>query len=191
MKSFLLLVGLAACQALAHAAPDSYPSKLIRLLVGYPAGGAVDTVARVLAEKLGPMQGQSVIVENRPGATGNIAGEAVAHAPADGYTLYMETNINPVSVSLFKQLSYDPVRDLAPVPNVVEAQTVLVSATELPIQSMKQLLSFAQEHPGKVSYASTGEGSTGHLGGVLLSNVAKGEVAMYADLVKNAGITPQ
>lgn len=172
MKRILLAICLLTVQALAHGASVGYPAKPIRLFVGYPAGGAVDTVARLLAGKLGPMLGQTVIVENRPGATGNIAGDAVAHSAPDGYTLYMGTTINAVSVSLFKNLNYDPVRDLTQIANIVEAQTVLVSSPDLPVKSMKELIAYGKEHPGKVTYASTGLGSTGHLAGVLLSNVA-------------------
>ncbi|OWT61715.1 Bug family tripartite tricarboxylate transporter substrate binding protein [Candidimonas nitroreducens] len=172
MKRNVVAICLLLLHALAFAAPDAYPSRPVHLLVGYPAGGAVDTVARLLAEKLGPLLGQPIVVENKPGATGNIAGAIVAHAPADGYTLYMGTSINAVSVSLFKKLSYDPVRDLAPVANVVEAHTVLASSMALPVKSTKELIAYAKAHPGRVTYASTGIGSTGQLSGVLFSRLA-------------------
>lgn len=158
--------------AAAAAAPSDYPQRSIRLLVGYPAGGAVDLAARVLAERLGPLLGQSIVVENRPGATGNIAADLAAHSPPDGYTLYMGTSINAVSVNLFKNLPYDPVKDFAPVANIVESQTILVSGPGFPVKSLKELVQYAKAHPGKVTYASTGNGSSPHLSAVLLSNMA-------------------
>lgn len=172
MRHVLALCCLLILPVLSNAAPDAYPQRPIRLLVGYPAGGAVDLVARVLAEKLGSLLGQQVVVENRPGATGNIAAEIAAHAPADGYTLYMGTSINAVSATLFKKLAYDPLRDFSPVANVVEAQTVLVSSPHFPSRTLGELVEYAKAHPGKVTYASTGEGSSPHLSAVFLSKMA-------------------
>src|SRR5688572_32616541 len=104
-----------ACVAFAvlgtAASAQQYPAKPLRLLVGYPAGGAVDVTSRVIAERLGTLLGQQVVVDNRPGATGNIAADMLAKSPPDGYTIYMGTAINAVSVRLFKNLPYDPVRD--------------------------------------------------------------------------------
>jgi len=169
---YILALCCLIVSGLANAGPDAYPERPLRILVGYPAGGAVDLIARVLGDKLAPALGQSIVVENRPGATGNIAAEMAARAPADGYTLYMGTSINAVSANLFKKLGYDPVRDFAPVANVVEVQTVLASSLQFPGKTLKGLVEYAKANPGKVTYATTGEGSTPHLTAVLLSNLA-------------------
>jgi tripartite-type tricarboxylate transporter receptor subunit TctC len=154
------------------AAADTYPSRPIRLLVGYPAGGAVDLLARVVGERIGQRLGQAVVVEDRPGATGNIAATLLANSPPDGYTLYVGTSINAVSLSLFKKLSYDPVRDFAPITQTVEAQTILVEGPSLRAKSFHELIALAKASPGKITYASTGDGSTPHLAAVMYSNLA-------------------
>ena len=149
-----------------------YPDRPIRMLVGYPAGGSVDASARVLAERLGPLLGQPVLIENRAGATGNIAADALVKAAPDGYTIYMGTSINAVSVSLFKNLSYDPVRDFAPVSKVVVSPSVLVLHPAVPAASVRELVAHAKANPGKLTYATTGAGSSPHLCAELFSTLA-------------------
>ena len=149
-----------------------YPDRPIRMLVGYPAGGSVDASARVLAERLGPLLGQPVLIENRAGATGNIAADALVKAAPDGYTIYMGTSINAVSVSLFKNLSYDPVRDFAPVSKVVVSPSVLVLHPSVPATSVRELVAHAKANPGKLTYATTGAGSSPHLCAELFSTLA-------------------
>ena len=160
--------GLAAAPALAQA----YPNKPVRMLVGYPPGGSVDASARVVAERLGPLLGETVLVENRAGATGNIAAEALTKAAPDGYTIYMGTTINAVSVSLFKNLPYDPVRDFAPVSKVVVSPSILVVHPSVPANNVRELVAYAKANPGKLAYASTGAGSSPHLCAELFASLA-------------------
>ena len=162
------VLGFAALTALAQ----TYPNKPIRMLVGYPPGGSVDASARILAERLGPLLGQTVLVENRAGATGNIAAEALTKAAPDGYTIYMGTTINAVSVSLFKNLPYDPVRDFAPVSKVVISPSILVVHPSVPANNVRELVAYARANPGKLAYASTGAGSSPHLCAELFSSLA-------------------
>ena len=162
------VLGFAAVTALAQ----TYPNRPIRMLVGYPPGGSVDASARILAERLGPALGQTVLVENRAGATGNIAAEALTKAAPDGYTIYMGTTINAVSVSLFKNLPYDPVRDFAPVSKVVVSPSILVVHPSVPANNVRELVAYARANPGKLAYASTGAGSSPHLCAELFSSLA-------------------
>ncbi len=162
------VLGFAAVTALAQ----TYPNRPIRMLVGYPPGGSVDASARILAERLGPLLGQTVLVENRAGATGNIAAEALTKAAPDGYTIYMGTTINAVSVSLFKNLPYDPVRDFAPVSKVVVSPSILVVHPSVPANNVRELVAYARANPGKLAYASTGAGSSPHLCAELFSSLA-------------------
>ena len=167
-KLICAALGFAAVTALAQ----TYPNRPIRMLVGYPPGGSVDASARILAERLGPLLGQTVLVENRAGATGNIAVEALAKAPPDGYTIYMGTTINAVSVSLFKNLPYDPVRDFAPVSKVVVSPSILVVHPSVPANNVRELVAYARANPGKLAYTSTGAGSSPHLCAELFSSLA-------------------
>ena len=169
---FTTAVAVALGVASAAALAQSYPLKPIRLLVGYPAGGSVDATSRVIAERLGPLVGQQVIVDNRPGATGNIAADLLVKAPPDGYTLYMGTVINAVSVSLFKSLPYDPVRDFAPVSLTVTTPSILVVNPSIPAKTVKELVAVARKNPGKLTYATTGPGSSPHLCAEMMSSMA-------------------
>ncbi len=162
------VLGVAAVTAVAQ----TYPNRPIRMLVGYPPGGSVDASARILAERLGPALGQTVLVENRTGATGNIAAEALTKAAPDGYTIYMGTTINAVSVSLFRNLPYDPVRDFAPVSKVVISPSILVVHPSVPANNVRELVAYARANPGKLAYASTGAGSSPHLCAELFSSLA-------------------
>ena len=171
----LLAVTFLACtlclvSALAQA--QQYPTKAITLLVGYPPGGSVDATARVVAEQLSLMLKQPVVVTNRPGATGNIAAEQLAKAAPDGHTLYVGTSINAVSVSLFKSLPYDPVKDFAPISKLVESPSVLVVSPTVPAKNVKELVALAKASPGKLTYATTGPGSSPHLCAELFSTLA-------------------
>lgn len=165
---FWALFWLSPAPSLAQA----YPDRPIRMLVGYPAGGSVDASARAVAERLGPMLGQPVLIENRAGATGNIAAELLTKAAPDGYTLYMGTSINAVSVSLFKSLAYDPVRDFAPVSKVVVSPSVLVVHPSVPAKNVRELIAYARANPGKLTYGTTGAGSSPHLSAELFSTLA-------------------
>jgi tripartite-type tricarboxylate transporter receptor subunit TctC len=142
---------------------QTYPTKPVRLVVGWPPGGAADGVARPLALKLSEALGQPVVVENRPGATGTIGATLVAKSPADGYTLLHGSSNEPV-LSPYEKMPYDPVDDFAPVSTVISFPSVLVVHPSLPVKSMQELIAFMRARPGKLNFATTGLG-TSHLVG--------------------------
>jgi len=165
------LFGLAPTAQAQDAAKD-YPSRVITLVVPYAAGGSSDTRARQLAEKIGGYLGKTVIVDNKPGAGGNIGTEFIARAAPDGYTIGIG-NFAPMAVNkaLFAKLNYDPVKDLAPVILIERGPLVLVvSADKSPHKSLKDLLAYAKANDGKLSYASAGAGGSFHLAGELLED---------------------
>lgn len=157
-------VGLAAFAAPAAHAQSAYPSKPITLVVPFPPGGPTDLVARVLAQKMGEQMGQQFIVDNRGGANGNIGSALVAKAPADGYTVLYNTSSIVLSPALYKSLSYDVQRDLAPVALTATVPLALVVNPSLPVNSMKEFVDYAKANPGKLSYGSAGSGNITHLG---------------------------
>jgi tripartite-type tricarboxylate transporter receptor subunit TctC len=150
----LLLGGLAST---AHA--QSYPTRMVRIIVPYPAGGATDILARILAEKLTAMMGQTFLVENRPGASGNLGFGYVAKADPDGYTLLMGTANMTIAPAFSDNLPYDPVKDFAPVATVVSSQNLLVIRPDLPAKDVKELIAYAKANPGKLNYGSSGIGT--------------------------------
>lgn len=176
----LQLVGTAFAQSI-------YPNKSMRIVVGYPPGGTADQLARVLSEGVGKILGQNVIVENRPGANGNLAADFVAKSPADGYTLLM-TAPGPVSVNMhvYTSLPFDPKTAFSPIARVAIAPLVLVVNKQLPVQNLKELLAYAKANPSKASYASQGNASSGHLAMELL----KSRTAMQAEHVPYKGSSP-
>jgi len=153
----------------AHAQAQNYPTKPIKMLVGYSAGGSVDATARIIAERLGPALGGTVLVENRVGATGNIAANAAARAEPDGYTLFMSTSITTVSQSMVKNLGYHPLTSFAPISRAIYASSFLVTHPSVPANNVKQLVEYAKANPGKLTYATTGAGGSPHLSAELLS----------------------
>ena len=156
---WILLAALSALPALAQ----NYPSRPIRLVVGFTPGGGVDINARLLAPKLAEYLGQQVIVENKPGAGTNIANEFVARSPADGYTLLVNTAALAINMSLYSKLPFDAIRDFAPVSVFSESPNVLVTNAKLPVTSVKELVDSARKSPGKLNYSSAGVGTTQHL----------------------------
>ena len=157
--------------------PASYPQKTIRFVVPYPAGGPLDQVARALSEKLKESLGQAVIVDNKPGAGGNIGADIVAKAAPDGYTLLMgAVATHAINPYLYAKMPYDANKDFAPVTRIATVPNVLVmnpdTANKLGIQSVADLISFAKKNPGKLNYASGGNGSAGHLAGELFKTRA-------------------
>lgn len=152
-----------------HALAQPYPAKSIRLIIGYAAGGGTDTVGRVIAQKLSEGLGRQVIVDNRPGANGNIATEIAVRAPPDGYTILMG-NIGPIAVNphLYK-LTFDPLRELAPITLIALAPLLVVVHPSLPVNSLQDLIALARKEPGKLSYSSAGVGSSNHLAGALFN----------------------
>lgn len=164
------------CALPAGAAPD-YPSKPVRLIVPYVAGGAADITARVLAAQMSKDMGATIVVENKPGANGMIGTDFVAKSAPDGYTLLLDASgplvVNP---SLYKKTPYDPVADLAPISQVTSYQYVLVVPEQSPIKSIDELLAAARNKPGAVTYGSAGVGAGGHLAGELLAVQTKSEL---------------
>lgn len=148
---------------------QSYPTKPIRVLVGFAAGGSTDLVARLSAAKLNAALGQSVIVENRPGAGGNIAAEMVAKSPPDGHLLLVAPSAFAVNPSLYKRTPYDAIKDFAPITAVSTYMLFLVCHPSLPVRSVKELIALAKARPGQLNYSSAGTGTTTHISGELLS----------------------
>ena len=164
--------GLPSAQA--QAVPPDYPSKPIHFVVPFPPGGPLDTIARVLGEKMSAAWGQPVVVENRPGAGGGIGAEFVARAPADGYTLLMgAVSTHAINVSLYRKLPYDPLTDFIPVTQVAVVPNVLVLNPGVPANSVGELIALARARPGTLNFASGSNGSTGHLAGELFKSMAK------------------
>jgi len=144
-----------------------YPTRPVRLIVGFPAATATDVVARIIANALGPKLGQQVVVENRPGAGSNIGAQTVARAAPDGYELLGMTISNVVNATLYKDLSFDIVKDFEPVVATFKAPLVLVVSPNLGIKTVPELIAYAKAHPGKLNYASFGNGSAPHINGEL------------------------
>ncbi len=162
------VVLLLACPAQAQ----NYPLRPVRLVVPFSAGGAADVPGRILTPRLSEALGHQVVVDNRPGAGSTIGAELVARAPADGYTLLMISNTHFVSAALYKKLAYDAVSDYAPVTQVTSAPNVIVVHPSLPVKTVKELMALAKANPGKIDYASSGNGSTQHLTGALFCKMA-------------------
>jgi tripartite-type tricarboxylate transporter receptor subunit TctC len=184
-----LVFGLFACPATAQ----TYPTKPVRMMVPFPAGGGSDTMGRIVGNKLSERLGQQIVVENRPGAAGSIGADIVARAPADGYTLLLGStselvqypNVNP-------KIPYDPVRDFTPITLVGTIPLVLVVHPSLPVKNVKDLVALAKGRPGEINFGSAGQGATTHLavelfillGKVKLTHVPyKGSPQAVADLV--------
>ena len=172
--SMLLAGGALLASLVAYAQP--YPSHSIKIVVPYAAGGAVDIVARTIGQPLAEALKQPVIVDNRPGASANIGMEAVAKAASDGYTLLMASNGIATNMALFPNLPFDGRRDFAPIAKIGYAPLVIVVPASSPIKSLKDLLAMAKAEPGKLTYASAGNGSSGHLAGELLKSAAKVDI---------------
>ena len=191
------LAGLVVAFALAGAgakAEEKYPSKPVRIIVSFSAGGPTDIVARVMGAKMGDLLGQQFVVENRVGAGGNIGADQVAKSPPDGYTLLMATvSTHAINPGLYRNMPYDPVRDFAPVAQIGVTPTLLGVHPSLPATDLKSLVALVKENPGKYTYGSSGLGSILHLcgeqfkalaGGINVVHVPyRGSAPMMSDLV--------
>src|SRR5437868_3099932 len=142
---------------------QSYPSKPIRVIVPFAAGGAVDVLARLVSAKMSESVGQPVIIENRAGAAGNVAADAVAKSPPDGYTILQNTNGQAISPSLYRSLPFDAVKDFVPVTQLVASQLLRVATPSLPAKSVQELIALAKAKPGSLNYGMTGIGNPLHL----------------------------
>jgi len=162
-----MIATLAACPSLAAA--QAYPVRTVRIIDVFPPGGSTDVVARVLAGKIGPVLGQTFVIENRPGAGGNLGAELAAKAAADGYTLLIGLSIGlAASATLYPNLPYDALKDFAPVAGVGTSTYLLVAHPSLPVRSVKEMIALARARPGQLHYASAGTASGAHLTGELL-----------------------
>ena len=156
----------------AHAQPQPYPSRPIRIVVPFGPGGFTDVVARILQKELGASIGQPIIVENKPGAGSTIGTSEVAKAKPDGYTLVMISTTHVITPHLYKEVPYDPIKDFTPVMKLGEGPYVLVTHPSLGVKSVAELIALARREPGKIDYASSGNGSSQHLVGALFVTMA-------------------
>ncbi len=183
-----LIVGAAGAQRALSAEPARglsadpiqvsvpYPTRAIHIVVPFPPGGAVDAIARGIGQRISEQTAQSVIIDNRPGGSANLGTELVAHALADGYTLLMGANGLATNMTLFPQLSFDALRDFAPIARIGEAPVVLVVPVESHLRTLAELISVARAKPGQLSYGSAGNGSSNHLAGEMLKSAAQIDV---------------
>jgi tripartite-type tricarboxylate transporter receptor subunit TctC len=184
----LLATGPAAAQA-------AYPSKTITIVVPFSAGGTTDILARIVGQALNTELGQTVVVDNRAGAGGNIGAQAASRATADGYTLFMGTvGTHAINASLYKKMPFDPVKDFAPLTRVANVPNLLVANPAQPFKTVKEMIAYAKAHPGKLNFGSSGGGSSIHLSGELFKSMAqvdmqhipyKGSAPAVTDLLGN------
>ena len=174
---FTFLLGVAAgiisMPAVAADRASDYPNKPIRFLLGQATGGGQDIISRALAQKLTETLGQSVIVDNRPGASGNLAAAVAAKAAPDGYTALIVSSTFAINPTLYKDLPFDQKKDLRPVTQIASAAFILLAHPSLPIGSVKELIAYAKDKPGQLNYASGGIGNSGHLAAALFCSLAK------------------
>jgi tripartite-type tricarboxylate transporter receptor subunit TctC len=193
-RNFLHLAAVAAALPAAPriARAQAYPSRPVRIIVGFPAGGTGDIVARLIGQWLSERLAQPFIVENRPGAAGNIAAEAVVRAPADGHTLLLMVATHAVNASLFDKLSFNLNRDIAPIAGLIRSPLVLEVHPSVPVKSVPEFIAHAKANPSKLTMASFGVGSTSHVAGELFKMMAgidllhvpyRGAGPMLTDLV--------
>jgi tripartite-type tricarboxylate transporter receptor subunit TctC len=169
MKLFTYLLALSSALAWAQ----DYPSKPVRMVVGFPPGGGTDVVARILQPRLTELLGQTIVIDNRPGATGTVAAGQVAKATPDGYTIMMgHVSVNAIAPSLFANLPYDVNRDFAPIALAASVPHLVVVHPSLPVTTLKELVAYLKAQPGKLTYPSAGNGSMPHLAGEVFQAMA-------------------
>jgi tripartite-type tricarboxylate transporter receptor subunit TctC len=178
-----LLLAWSACAAWGQA----WPSKPIRMVVAFPPGGPTDIVSRVIAQRLSEQLGQQVIIDNKPGAGGNIAAELIANAPADGHTLFYNTSAVVIGPALYSKVNYDTLKDFAPVALTASVPMVLVVNPNLPARSVKEFLDLARSKPGQLNYSSSGTGTITHLASAMLST----QTGIQTQHVPYKGSAPQ
>ena len=154
------------------AVAQTYPGKQVRFIVGFPAGGATDVVARSISQHLSEALGQPVVVDNRAGAASNIAAEMVATAPKDGHTIFMGTVSTAINPSLYKKLAYNALKDFAAVTQVTDTPFMFVTHPSLPVRNVKEFIALAKAKPGQLNYGSAGNGSGGHLFTAMFGSMA-------------------
>jgi tripartite-type tricarboxylate transporter receptor subunit TctC len=173
-------------------AAQTYPTRQVRLIVGFPAGGGADIQARIMAQWLSERLGQSIIIENRPGAATNIAIQTAINSPPDGYTLAFVSSANAINATLYEKLNFNFLRDIAPVARLVRQPLVIVVNPSVPARTVAELIAYAKGNPGKISMASYGTGTASHLAGELFKMMAgvnmihvpyRGEAPALTDLL--------
>jgi tripartite-type tricarboxylate transporter receptor subunit TctC len=169
VKILIRLLSLAAVvtAGLVPASAQDYPTRPVRWLVGYPAGGSTDILARILGQYFQEKWGQAFVVENKPGAGNNIATEAVANAAPDGYTLLLVNPANGINATLYKNLKFNFIRDIAPVAGLIRVPNVMEVHPSVPAKTVAEFIEYAKQHPGKINMASSGSGTSIHLSGEL------------------------
>jgi len=192
-NSWFAVAAAIALLAPMQAGAQAWPSKPLRLIVPFSAGGSTDTVARIIGEKLSPRLGQPVVVDNRVGAGGAIGSDIAAKSPADGYTMLLGTSSTlAIAPHVYTKLPYDPARDFVPVILLGTADIIIVVNAKVPVRTVPELLAYAEAHPGKLTFASGGNGSISHLLGEYFNSMAgvdtlhvpyKGDAQMVTDLI--------
>lgn len=187
MNRFLAAAAAAALLAALPAHAQGWPDKPVKVIVGFPPGGAADQIARLISTPLGEALGQPVLVENRPGANGNVAGDAVAKSPADGYTLLLSSggmvSVNP---HLYARMPFDPVKDLTPVASAARVSVFLMARNNLDVANVKDFIAYVKARPGRLTYGSAGNGSSPHLAGEMF----KSQAGLFAVHVPYRGAAP-
>jgi tripartite-type tricarboxylate transporter receptor subunit TctC len=166
-RALIAALGGLATWPLVGNAQQAYPTRPVRFIIGYPPGGSADITARLMGQWLSDRLGQPFIVESRPGASTNIATEAVVHAPPDGYTLLLVAPANAINASLYNKLPFDFIRDIAPVAGIIRFPNLVMVNPSVSAQSIPELIAYAEANPGKLNMASAGNGSTTHVSGEL------------------------
>ena len=168
-----LAAGAVALPALSHVAwAQTYPTRPVRLIVGFAAGGGTDVMARLMGQWLSERLGQTFIIENRPGASSNLATEVVVNAPPDGYTLLVATAANAINATLYTKLNFNIVSDIAPIGGIMRVPHIMVVNPSFPAKTVPEFIAYAKANPGKIDYASAGTGSTPHVSGELFNMMA-------------------
>lgn len=191
---FSLIFLLSLAIGVAPAAATDYPNRPVRWLIGFAAGGPVDIVARIMSQWLSDRLGQQFVVENRTGSGGNIAAAAAITSPPDGYTLLFVAPNNAISTSLYKKLPYDFLRDTVPVASIMQLTNMLVVSNDMPVKSVKEFIDYCKANPAKISYASSGNGTSVHMSAELFKAMTKcdmvhvpyrGSAIAFPDIISN------
>jgi tripartite-type tricarboxylate transporter receptor subunit TctC len=173
-RRFLYLAAGAAALTLAPQGvnAETYPSRPVRVIIGFPPGGPADILARLLGQRLSERLGQPFVIESRPGAGSNIATEAVVRSPPDGHTLLLVTTANTINATLYDKLNYDFIRDMAPVSGIIRVPQVIEVHPSVPVTTVPEFIAYAKANPGKLNMASAGSGTVQHVGGELFKTMA-------------------
>jgi tripartite-type tricarboxylate transporter receptor subunit TctC len=174
MRRFWLILGvtMALCAGAIHAQAQGYPNRPIRIIVPYAAGGGVSILAQIVGNKMSELMKQPVVVDNRPGAGGNLGADLVAKSPPDGYTILLHSSAMSSASSLYNKLPFDPVKDFVPVSMVISTQFVIAGSPKNPATNLRELIALAKEKPGTLNYGSSGPGSSLHIFAEMFKSLA-------------------